>query len=54
MRILESIAAALLIGTMAITLPGCDQDGPFEESGEAVDDAFDDAGDAIEGTSASL
>jgi len=33
MKIFESIAAALLISTMAITLVGCDQDGPLEESG---------------------
>ncbi len=54
MKTFQSIAAALLIGTIAITLAGCDQDGPFEESGEAVDDALDDAGDTIEGSSASL
>lgn len=29
-------------------LAGCDNQGPAEETGEAIDDAVDDAGDAME------
>lgn len=51
MKISQSIAAALLASTLIFTLAGCDDQGPFEEAGEEVDDTFDDAEDAIEDAS---
>lgn len=41
------LLSALLAGGFALS--GCDgNDGPAEQSGEAIDDAVEDAGDAVE------
>ena len=37
----------LLMGSLP-ALHACDNDGPLENAGEAVDDAADDVGDAVE------
>jgi tRNA A37 threonylcarbamoyltransferase TsaD len=37
----------LLLAGAAVPLVGCEE-GPLEEAGEEVDDAVDDAGDAID------
>ena len=42
----HSVVWLLLAGAVA-PIAACDQ-GPFEEAGEEVDDAVDDAGDAID------
>ncbi len=33
---------------IAFALTGCSDEGPLEETGEAVDEAVEDAGDALE------
>jgi hypothetical protein len=43
---IKAIVWILLAGA-ALPLTGCEK-GPFEEAGEEVDDAVDDAGDAID------
>jgi hypothetical protein len=40
------LAAALLAGPMALT--ACDDDGPAEEAGEAIDESAERAGEALE------
>lgn len=35
-----------LLGVFAV--PGCEDEGPFEEAGEEIDDAGDDIDDAVE------
>ena len=40
------IISSLLFTTMA--LAGCENDGPVEEAGEAVDEAAQDIGNAVE------
>lgn len=39
---------AALLGLGALTLSGCEQEGPMEQAGEQVDDAIDEAQDAAE------
>lgn len=41
-----SMAAAAAV--LAATLMGCEQEGPAEKTGEAVDEAVQDAGDSAE------
>lgn len=48
MKLIQTIATALLMSTLMITLPGCDKEGPLEEAGEEVDETVEDAGEAIE------
>jgi predicted small lipoprotein YifL len=48
MKLIETILAALLLSTLMITLPACEEKGPLEKAGENIEDAADDAGDAIE------
>lgn len=48
MKLSETLGAALLAGILLIALPGCEEQGPLEEAGEAVDDSIEDTGDAIE------
>lgn len=48
MKISKTIAAALLAGTLMITLSACEKQGPLEEAGEEIDDTIEDTGDAIE------
>ncbi|MEZ5933549.1 MAG: hypothetical protein R3F54_16670 [Alphaproteobacteria bacterium] len=44
----QKLAAALLIGTFACALAACEEQGPAEELGEAIDDSAEDAVDAVE------
>ena len=42
---------AVLFLSLFLFLPilnGCEQDGPAEQAGEAIDEAVEDAGDAVE------
>ncbi|MCC5859537.1 MAG: hypothetical protein JJT90_15370 [Ectothiorhodospiraceae bacterium] len=48
MRTAHAILLALLMGSGAISLAGCDDQGPAEEAGEQIDDAFEDAADSLE------
>lgn len=48
MKFSNAIAAALLVSPLMIGLSACQDQGPMEEAGEAVDDTVDDAGDAVE------
>ncbi|MEQ8802496.1 hypothetical protein [Haliea sp.] len=48
MKLNATIFTALLAATLMITLPGCDNQGPMEEAGEAIDDSIEETGDAIE------
>lgn len=48
MKLKETITAALLMTVLMFTLSACEEKGPLEEAGEAIDDTVEDAGDAIE------
>jgi hypothetical protein len=48
MKLSETIAAALLVNALMITLPACDQQAPLDEAGEEIDDTAEDTDDAIE------
>lgn len=48
MKISKTVAAALFVSALTITLSACDQQGPMEEAGESIDDTVEDTGDAIE------
>jgi hypothetical protein len=41
-------AAVLIPLASALSLSACEEQGPAEEAGEAVDDTAEDAGDAVE------
>lgn len=41
-------AVATLIATFALTLAACEQEGPAERAGKALDNAVEQAGDKIE------
>lgn len=43
-----SLLAALMLSLSLATLNACEQEGPLERAGENIDDAVDDAGDAME------
>jgi hypothetical protein len=46
---LRAALAVLVLTGPTLALSGCEQkDGPAEEAGEAVDDAVDDAKDALD------
>lgn len=45
MEFRKNIAATLLISALMLTLTACEREGPLEEAGEEIDDAFDDATD---------
>jgi hypothetical protein len=47
MRALKHSLLWLLLAGAAIPLTACEE-GPLEEAGEEIDDAVDDAGDAID------
>lgn len=47
MRDLKVPVLWLLLAGAALPLTACDE-GPLEEAGEEIDDAVDDAGDAID------
>ncbi|MDR9468452.1 hypothetical protein [Marinospirillum sp.] len=48
MKLIKTLAAALLLTGLMISLSACEDDGPMEETGEAIDNRVDDAGNAIE------
>ena len=39
---------ALLMGAFAVGISGCEDEGPAEEAGETVDEAFEETGDTME------
>lgn len=45
---LNKLPLALLTILFVLGLSACQQDGPAEEAGEAIDNAVEDAGDKIE------
>lgn len=45
MRITMVLATLMIAASLAA---GCDNDGPMENAGEAIDDAAQDMGDAVE------
>jgi hypothetical protein len=47
MKALKLPIVWLLLAASAVPLMGCEE-GPLEEAGEEIDDAVDDAGDAID------
>lgn len=48
MKLSKTLTTSLLASVLVFALAGCDNDGPLEEAGEAVDDTVEDAGDAVE------
>ena len=49
MTFAKTVAVALLIGVVFMTLPGCQkQEGPAERAGKTVDKAIDQAGEKME------
>lgn len=44
----KRLVAALMAGAFATFLVACEEQGPAEELGEAVDDAAEEAGDVVE------
>mgnify|MGYP001822387632 FL=1 len=44
---LNNLSVFLLAAMLAVGISGCDK-GPAESAGEAIDEAFEDAGEAIE------
>lgn len=50
-HLVKNIGAALLIGTLLVSIPACQkQEGPVEKAGKAVDNAMDKAGQQVEKT----
>jgi len=47
MKLSKTIAAAMFISALTLTLSACEQDGPMEEAGEKVDESVEETGDAI-------
>lgn len=48
MNIVSGIAAALVLGIALAGLAGCEQEGPAERAGKAIDNAAEQAGEKIE------
>ncbi len=48
LNILKAPLLVLLLGVGTVSLTGCEQDGPLEETGEKLDRAADDLGDAAD------
>lgn len=49
MKLTKTVNTALIIGVLAVGLPGCDfNEGPAEEAGKKVDEATEQAGEKIE------
>lgn len=44
----RKLTAAMLIGAFALTLAGCEREGPAERAGKSLDNAAEQAGDKIE------
>ena len=48
-KLVEIVSTALVIGTLFVALPGCEQQkGPAENAGEAIDHAVEGAGQKME------
>ena len=47
MKLNRGIAAALLLGLAIAGLPACENKGPAERAGQAVDDAAQKAGESV-------
>lgn len=48
-KLVKSLGAVLLIGTLFATIPACQKEqGPAEKAGEAVDNAVSKAGQEVE------
>jgi hypothetical protein len=47
-NLLKTSLLASLLGAAALTATGCEEQGPFEEAGEEVDDTIDEAGDTFD------
>lgn len=48
-RLVKTASAALVIGVLLVTVPGCQKpEGPAERTGKAVDDTVEKAGQQIE------
>lgn len=45
---LFGVFAAASLGAVALPMVGCEDAGPAEEAGEAIDDAVDDTADALD------
>lgn len=48
MKLSKTVITALLASVLMFTLSACEEKGPAEETGEAIDDAVEDAGDKME------
>jgi hypothetical protein len=48
-KLIELVSTALVIGTLFVGLPGCEQQkGPAENAGETIDQAVEGAGQKVE------
>lgn len=45
---MRKLFAVLALGLFAITLSACEEQGPAEEAGEAIDNTAEEAGEAME------
>jgi predicted small secreted protein len=48
MRLTETVSAALVVSALLSALAGCQNEGPAQQAGKAVDNAADKAGQQIE------
>jgi len=48
MRLTEIVSAALVVSALISALAGCQNEGPAQQAGKAVDNAADKAGQQIE------
>jgi predicted small secreted protein len=48
MRLTEIVSAALVVSALLSALAGCQNEGPAQQAGKAVDNAADKAGQQIE------
>ena len=48
MKSISALATALLLAFAVVGLSACENEGPGERAGEAIDDAAKKAGDAVE------
>ena len=49
MKLVEIVSTALVIGTLFVALPGCEQQkGPAENAGATIDQAVEGAGQKVE------
>lgn len=45
---MNTLRTTILLTMFGLALAGCEQQGPFEEAGERVDEAAEDVGNAVE------